>query len=176
MTQIYNDFYKKYYSLRNEVDELSEKLFKLHESNVACKKGCDLCCMDYKVFPIEFFAIKKELEKEGLEIKDETKNPEDCIFLKDHACSIYKYRPFICRTHGLPLVFVNEEDEWELSNCELNFKDFDFEKFTLDNTFEQDKMNSQLFQLNKKFIESYKEEKFVATDLISVRQLQQDLE
>ena len=153
------------------MDKKVDKLFESHKSHVACKKGCDLCCMDYKILPIEFYAIKKELEDGGIKVEDETTKDEECMFLKEHVCSIYKHRPFICRTHGLPLVFMNDNDEWELSACELNFKEFDFEEFTLDNTFEQDRMNSQLFQLNKKFIELFNERQFKETDLIRLKNL-----
>ena len=162
---------EQYYQLRTILDKKIDALFQTHQKNVACNKGCDLCCMDYKIFPIEFFAIKKELDKALIEQNNSSKNPDACIFLKKHECTIYLYRPFICRTHGLPLVFVNEEDEWQLSTCELNFKDFDFGKFTLDNTFEQDKLNSQLYQLNKKFIEALADKKYAETDLISIRNL-----
>ncbi len=171
MDQIFNEFYKKYHSLRNEVDKKVDKLFETHKEHVACKKGCDLCCMDYKILPIEFYAIKNGLEKEGVKIKDNTTKNGECIFLKNHVCTIYKHKPFICRTHGLPLVFVNNNDEWELSTCELNFKEFNFEGFTLDNTLEQDKMNSKLFQLNKRFIAHYSEKSFNETDLISLKNL-----
>jgi uncharacterized protein len=89
----------------------------------------------------------------------EKKNNEDCIFLKVHAYTIYESRPLICRTHGLPLLYTNEDGEWELSNCELNSKDYDFENFSETNTFPQDKFNSKLFLINREFIAELKDGK-----------------
>ena len=66
---------------------------------------------------------------------------------------MYESRPIICRTHGLPLLFMNDE-QWELSACELNFTEFDDEEFKEENTFPQDTFNSKLFMINKRFVES----------------------
>ena len=104
-------------------------------------------------------------------LKTPPKNKDSCVFLQNHICTIYKSRPAICRTHGLPLLFTNDEGEWQLSACELNFTKFNFEKFTLDNTYPQDKYNSQLFLLNRKFIAEYREEHFEEFDLIPLKKL-----
>ena len=93
------------------------------------------------------------------------------VFLKNHRCTIYNSRPIICRTHGLPLLFTNNEAEWELSACELNFQEFDLEKFTSKNTFPQDKFNSKLFLLNKAFINEFDEIKYGEFDLIPIKNL-----
>jgi Fe-S-cluster containining protein len=139
-----------------------------------CKAGCDLCCMDYGILPVEFFAILDELKASKFQKELLKETPEDknsCIFLQKHICTIYKSRPVICRTHGLPLLFTNEDGEWQLSACELNFTQFNFEKFTLDNTYPQDKYNSKLFLLNRDFIAEYKDENFKEFDLIPLKKL-----
>ncbi|WP_299580588.1 YkgJ family cysteine cluster protein [uncultured Sunxiuqinia sp.] len=141
--------FEKYHQLRNQVDQLSEQLSSLHKSHMACKKGCDLCCMDYDVFPIEFEAMKEALQNKQVDVQKSVDG--SCIFLKDHTCQIYEHRPIICRTHGLPLLFMND-DQWELSACELNFTEFDDEEFNTENTFPQDKFNSKLFLLNQAFL------------------------
>ena len=147
---------KKYLKLRSKIDELADKLHAVHKDHMQCKKGCDLCCMDYQIFPVEFESIKQAIQDKPIET---TKSKEgSCIFLKEHVCQIYEHRPIICRTHGLPLLFMND-DQWELSACELNFTEFD--DFSEENTFPQDRFNSQLFMLNKEFIkehQSYKDE------------------
>jgi len=77
----------------------------------------------------------------------------------------------MCRTHGLPLLYANDDGEWELSACELNFTEFDFEDFTMENTFPQDKYNSKLFLLNREFIAEFADKKYSELDLIPMKEL-----
>ncbi|SHE76513.1 Putative zinc-or iron-chelating domain-containing protein [Mariniphaga anaerophila] len=169
-----------YRQLRKEIDNASDKLLKEHAGNMQCKKGCDLCCMDYSILPLEFYSILDELKTRNLNTEElpEEENMEegDCVFLKNHVCAIYESRPMICRTHGLPLLYTNDDDEWELSTCELNFTQFDFEKFTPENTYPQDKFNSELFLLNRKFVAEFKEEiHFGEFDLLPLKKLKSKL-
>lgn len=164
----------KYKQLRDDIDGQCEKLEKEHASHLKCKSGCDLCCMNYNIFPIEFKYILNELKRQQFKMSsksDAKKNRQDCVFLVDHKCSIYNVRPIICRTHGLPLLYTNNEDEWELSTCELNFQDFEFEQFSEKNTFPQDKFNSKLFLLNRDFIAESPEMEYSELDLISLKEL-----
>ncbi len=101
-----------------------------------------------------------------------TEDETACPFLKDHECTIYEHRPLICRTHGLPLLYVNSEtEEWELSACELNFTNFN--NFNEKNTFPQDKFNSRLFLLNEEFIKLPDMQQYQKFDLIPIRKLLQ---
>ncbi len=163
---------ESYLKFREKADQLSYKLEKMHRPHLACKLGCDLCCMDYSIFPLEFYHIANALTERQVKL-DLPVAPKTggCVFLKDHKCTIYEERPVICRTHGLPLLYVNEEEEWELSACELNFTEFDTEDFTTENTFPQDRFNSELFLLNKKFIQNFEEQKYEEFDLIPIRDL-----
>lgn len=163
----------EYRKLRTQIDSEVANLEKTHTEHLKCKSGCDLCCMDYRIFPVEYYSILNEL-KENNPILNELKTdlPKDtCVFLQNHKCSIYGARPIICRTHGLPLLFANDNGEWELSACELNFTQFNFEEFTFDNTFPQDKFNSKLFLLNKKFIKTLSEKSFNEFDLLPLKDL-----
>ncbi|NCB09582.1 MAG: hypothetical protein EOM73_15670 [Bacteroidia bacterium] len=177
MTEDKSLYFNQYKELRNEIDSLSEKLEKEHAPHMKCKCGCDLCCMDYRIFPVEFYSILQELKNRNYTGSDLSKiqDEESCIFLKNHRCQIYESRPVICRTHGLPLLFANEEGEWELSACELNFTDFDLEDFTPENTFPQDKFNSELFMLNKQFIEANPKSGFNEFTLIPIKNLKENL-
>lgn len=174
MTNKSQKYIKEYRSLRNEIDSEVKIIEKEHESHMKCKAGCDLCCMDYGILPIEFFAILEEFKKNDFQKETLTKTPKDkssCVFLQNHVCAIYKSRPVICRTHGLPLLFTNEDGEWQLSACELNFTQFNFEKFNTENTFPQDKYNSRLFLLNRDFIKEFEAENFEEFDLIPLKKL-----
>lgn len=148
-----NKPFNKYLKIRQEVDKFTGKLEKMHRKHLACKKGCDSCCMDFSVLPVEFYYILNELQNKGLKPEiEEPKAGTSCTFLKNHACTIYENRPLICRTHGMPLIYANDDGEFELSACELNFKEFDFDDFNMENTFHQDKYNSKLFMLNREFL------------------------
>lgn len=165
---------EQYFLLQKKIDFYSEKLSKEHKNQMQCKKGCDMCCMDYSIFPVEFYSILYDFRTKNIIPKISVEQKENvCIFLKEGVCSIYQQRPIICRTHGLPLLFMNDNSEWELSACELNFTEFDFGEFSLDNTFPQDKFNSKLFLLNKKFITEFKEEEFSEFDLIPLKKLKE---
>lgn len=162
--------FEKYQRFVAKVDKLTEALSSQHKDHMQCRKGCDLCCMNYRIFPVEYFAILQALNEKPVETQ-ESKNGS-CTFLKDHACQIYAHRPLICRTHGLPLLYLNE-DQWELSACELNFTAFDDEDFSAENTFPQDTFNSELFQINKQFI-SDAELDFSEFDLLEMKDLHMD--
>lgn len=170
------NIFKEYLLIRNEIDTLSKKLESQHKKHMKCKMGCDLCCMDYSVFPIEFHFILNELKKVKQKPElNEKASEEDCIFLTDHSCNIYDVRPVICRTHGLPLLYMSEDGNWELSACELNFTEFDMEEYSEENTFPQDKFNSKLFMLNKAFIQEFKEKNYDQFELIPIKNLKEYL-
>ena len=161
-----------YYHLRNEIDNLCESLEKQHSQHLNCKKGCDLCCMAISVFPIEFYAIKEELDFETLLDLPVAANDENCRFLVDHSCKIYESRPVICRTHGLPLLYMSlEDDEFELSCCELNFTEFDLQDFDEENTYPMDRINSRLYQINKNFVANFDGGRFSEQDRIPLSDL-----
>lgn len=167
-----NKYFKQYVTLRNEIEKHSKKLSVAHSKHMLCKKGCDMCCIDYSIFPIEFHFILNDIKEKKLEFKNLNEVVNNvCIFLKNHVCTLYEQRPIICRTHGLPLLYMNNNSEWELSACELNFTEYDFEKFTLANTLPQDKYNSKLFMLNKEFIVNFQDKKYGEMDLIPIKTL-----
>lgn len=161
--------FDSYLALRNEIDQLADRLANQHHEHMQCKKGCDLCCMEFNILPIEFYYIQHKLKTETPEINTEASD-ESCIFLKNHCCTIYEHRPVICRTHGLPLLYMNSDtEEWELSACELNFTDFD--EFDDENTFPQDKFNSRLFVLNEALLKENPNLQHSKFDLLPTRNL-----
>lgn len=163
----------RYYKLRSEIDALIEELEQIHKPHLSCKRGCDLCCMAFSVFPVEFYAIREELnDKINSGLLPAPKNEEDCRFLKNHNCTIYPSRPILCRTHGLPLLYMNNEGtEWELSHCELNFTDYDTDEFNHENTYPQDTLNSKLYMINRDFVANFTEVKYSETDRIPLSEL-----
>jgi Fe-S-cluster containining protein len=167
-----NIYFKKYKVLLGEIDKHSAKLEDLHKKHLKCKNGCALCCIDFSVFPVEFYFMLNELKEQNVTHEpDRDLSSDTCVFLKNNSCSMYNQRPIMCRTHGLPLLYANDNSEWELSACELNFTEFNFDDFTIENTLPQDKYNSRLFLLNREFIADFKDKKFGEFDLIPLKEL-----
>jgi len=157
-----------YYALRSEIDALSNKLINDHQQHLNCREGCDKCCLNLKLFPVEYHAILTELTPDGIpSIETITGEEDPCTFLKEHLCSIYPSRPIICRTHGLPLLFTNDEGtDMELALCELNFTDALDVEFTVDNTYPEDSFVSRLYLINRNFMKHYKGAEYKGQQLI----------
>jgi uncharacterized protein len=68
---------------------------------IPCHKGCSLCCrLKVSVSTIEAEHIQENLGiKKALVIESKHLFGTPCPFLKSEACSIYKYRPYVCRKH-----------------------------------------------------------------------------
>ncbi len=175
MEQTFNE----YRNFIGQVDAKVEQLTKLHANNMKCGKGCDLCCLDFSVFPVEFYHIRQQIANVtpawSQPMSKSAADDKWCALLENHACSIYPFRPYICRTHGLPLIYLNDEaDELELSFCELNFTAVEDDYFDMDNVWEQDDLNSELFMINKRFLENNPNLKHDEITLIPLRKLMED--
>ena len=93
-----------------KLDKRLEEYFNSQSENVCCKKGCSSCCEkgDYPLSEIEleymmqgYISLDNSTKTQIQEnIKDIQKGGK-CPFLINSVCSIYPYRPIICRTHGL---------------------------------------------------------------------------
>jgi hypothetical protein len=80
-----------------------------HKDRLQCKKGCSDCCVDdMTVFEIEANYIVKNCSQ----VLQESPHPVGaCAFLNAFGvCRIYAYRPYVCRTQGLPLRWLDEVD------------------------------------------------------------------
>ncbi|MBN2844281.1 MAG: YkgJ family cysteine cluster protein [Sedimentisphaerales bacterium] len=148
----------QYLQLRNEIDQLVERLLAIHGSQIVCRPGCCDCCVNLSVFPVEFAVIASEQEGKG----EITFDPEaKCGFLHEGLCRIYESRPIICRTHGMPIVFLDDREEdpaYVVSFCPLNFPDLDEDlEFNSENTLNIDQMNERLFAINQQYTQSQPE-------------------
>jgi hypothetical protein len=92
------------------IDGETRRLHLVHADRLACRRGCSSCCVDdLTVFEVEAAPIRRhhaELLATG------APHPEGaCAFLDaDGACRIYDDRPYVCRTQGLPLRWLDEQD------------------------------------------------------------------
>jgi Fe-S-cluster containining protein len=92
------------------VDVRVRELVRRHTTRLQCKPGCADCCVDeLTVFEVEAERIRyhhPELLAHG-----EPHPPGACAFLApDSRCRIYPQRPYVCRTQGLPLRWLQEDD------------------------------------------------------------------
>ncbi len=160
--------------MRTEIDEACSKLWRLHSNSMQCQSGCSSCCQAFKILPVEYESIKENLKNLSFKINSEAKQGE-CKFLVDNKCQIYEHRPIICRTHGYPLVRLNEElEEYEVSYCPLNFKDYPLENFNSENVFFEDTFNSKLYQLNKDYLIDTSNDDYDAGQLLKLNSLAED--
>lgn len=120
---------EKYREFLKQLDEEVDALFEDQKEFIKCYKGCGSCCNEsyYKICGTEYEFLKeglkklfteeerKAFKKKSFDIIEQRKkfvekNPDkdssdfkyQCVFLIDQVCSIYEYRPLICRTYGLP--------------------------------------------------------------------------
>lgn len=97
--------------------------------NMQCGPGCDACCQqDLELLPSEALALLLALEALPPDERDALASraadgPPPCALLQaDGRCALYGARPLICRTHGLPILYREEESgDQTLSLCHLNF-------------------------------------------------------
>jgi Fe-S-cluster containining protein len=112
--------------LQDEIDRAARALVTVHGSRLRCGRGCSACCLDdLSVCAIEAERIRRahpDLLRNG-----EPHEVGACAFLDhDGACRVYEERPAVCRSQGLPLriLFENECDEIEERRdiCPLNLE------------------------------------------------------
>lgn len=172
-----NHAIEQYRQLRDEVDGISERLSGIHAAWMQCGKGCCGCCQNLSVWPVEFYSILDEIKASGWKVPSFDEQA-DCGFLADGLCSIYPFRPMICRTHGLPLVYWHDETDppgYGVMFCEKNFTDADDIEFTPDNIINMDEINEKLAQANVAFIEDRKELGLEPSSRIELRRLVEEL-
>ena len=110
--------------LHAATSELAEKVARAHGDRLRCRAGCSGCCTDeLSVFEIEadvIVARHQHLLEHG-----EPHREGACAFLDPQGrCRIYDARPYVCRTQGLPLRWIEEDDDGGLVEardiCPLN--------------------------------------------------------
>ncbi len=111
-------------ALHREVDDAVRPLTAALGDRLRCKLGCSDCCVDdLSVFEVEAQRIRSAYPKL---LADGQPHAEGaCAFLDEAgACRVYKARPYVCRTQGLPLRWVQEGEDDEVHEmrdiCTLN--------------------------------------------------------
>ncbi len=97
-------------SIHADVDAVAGRLYLVHAARTACRKGCSSCCVDgLTVFEVEAEPIRR---RHAALLREGTPHAAGaCAFLDEEgACRIYAERPYVCRTQGLPLRWLEERE------------------------------------------------------------------
>jgi uncharacterized protein len=107
-----------------QLAEHTGRLERIHTPRIQCRKGCCVCCVDdITVFEVEAENIRRhhpDLLEHGT-----PHAAGACAFLaQDGSCRIYEHRPYVCRTQGLPLRWIDEDADGQMVEmrniCPLN--------------------------------------------------------
>jgi Fe-S-cluster containining protein len=135
--------------LHDEVDARAAELARRHRERLVCRRGCSGCCVDgITVFEVEADRIRRgaaDLLANG------SPHPAGrCAFLgAEGECRVYAFRPYVCRTQGLPLRWIDEEREAELRDiCELNEAGAPIETLEAEDCWTIGPVEERLAQLN----------------------------
>jgi uncharacterized protein len=110
--------------LHDEVDRAAGALAARHRERLRCGRGCHACCVD----GLRVFAVEAERIRRGHPDLLRSGRPHPagaCAFLGDAGeCRVYADRPYVCRTQGLPLRWLEEGAGGEIQErrdiCPLN--------------------------------------------------------
>lgn len=131
-----------YQTLIAQIEALCAHVKNIHGDSIVCRAGCDECCVNFTIGVGEFAALKGKIL--NLPECSANKDRGSCFFLNNGLCSIYEFRPVICRTHGLPVRFAVDDGSVEYSTCGKN------SPITMNesNTIDIDSINEKLAILN----------------------------
>lgn len=97
--------------LHSVVDELAESVANRNAGRLACRAGCASCCVD----DLTVFAAEADLLMAKFADLFGSEQPHEagaCALLgPDGHCRAYEARPYVCRTQGLPLRWLEEAME-----------------------------------------------------------------
>ena len=121
-------------SYKNFIAKLDSRLkdyFELHSDYVHCKEGCSSCCEegDYPISQPEaeylmqgYIALDNDTKIKVQNNIKLIKKGGACPFLINNKCSVYPYRPIICRVHGL--AYLCKEGTVKLPYCANEGKNY----------------------------------------------------
>ena len=110
--------------LHETVDRRATVLERRHSARLECTRGCSQCCVDeLTVFDVEAERIRRDHRR--LLLEGDPRPEGGCAFLnEDGACRVYESRPYVCRTQGLPLRWLETDVEGQRTEyrdiCPLN--------------------------------------------------------
>ena len=130
-------------------DSIWARVIDAYPNEIACRKGCGICCELQSVNQIEAYVIRAHIRTSSLPAisPSTTKFKNSCPFLHDDACSVYPARPIICRTHGLVLRST-EFLRPQAASCPYNFPSLHPRDIPEELTADIDRITKNLTKLN----------------------------
>jgi hypothetical protein len=116
-----------YRRLVARVDRKVHRIRRKYRVHIACHKGCACGCRNLSILPIEALSLSGALkilpEPVSATIRGRAAAVSfwDCPLLIEGACSLYAFRPIICRTHGYPLL-THYQGQPSIGSCRHNFQ------------------------------------------------------
>jgi hypothetical protein len=96
-------------AMHQDVDDEANVLASRHAARLQCARGCSDCCRD----GLTVFAVEAErIRRNNAQLLDQGSPHAEgaCAFLDgEGACRIYQDRPYVCRTQGLPLRWLDTD-------------------------------------------------------------------
>ncbi|QUV99508.1 YkgJ family cysteine cluster protein [Chloracidobacterium sp. MS 40/45] len=152
-----------YRQLLADIERFAAVLRQRFPASITCRLGCTGCCQQHlTVLPIEAAALREyvarldaptraRLRQQAQAAREQEMAPMPttpavpCPALVDGACAVYPARPVLCRTHGFPLLYLDEDDPTGgiLDVCPLNFTD-DTATITHRDVFDMTVVNTRL--------------------------------
>ena len=165
-----------YRSLLSRVDQLCGEITGRFAEQVTCRAGCSGCCRHLSLFSVEAANLSKAVnalpDEVRLLLAGRIEWPENgpCPLLLEGLCLVYRDRPVICRTHGLPLL-MEVEGARRIDCCPENFKGTG--SLPGGAVINLETLNSTLVAINALFVAEandenfHKDERFTIADIIS---------
>ncbi len=138
------------------IDALCRGIEDSLSGQITCSEGCSSCCTSITIFPVEAAALNAALatlpNEEATTLRRyvaDHAEGERCPLLRNHRCMLYVARPVICRTHGLPILYA-EDNKTTIDCCPHNL--IGSETISGNAVIDLDRVNSLLVAVNALFI------------------------
>lgn len=121
----------EYTKYLKRLDLILAEYFTKHAEYICCKAGCSNCCKkgDYPMSQIEleylmqgYINAPDDVKQQIQKNVDEMQKGEACPFLINDLCSVYEYRPIVCRIHGL--AYLINKTTMKLPECANEGKNY----------------------------------------------------
>ena len=140
-----------YRRLVTRVDRMVRRIRRKYRAVIACRKGCACGCRNLSILPIEALSLCGALQDLPHSVIATIRRRAaavsfwECPLLRKGACSLYAFRPIICRTHGYPLL-THYRGQSSIGYCRHNFKNMP--SIPADAVIDLEKINGSLRVIN----------------------------
>lgn len=148
-----------YHSLVAKVDDLCRGIEDRLGGAITCHAGCSSCCLPISVFPVEAAAMIEAAGRLPLAELQQLKQylvqwvaGDVCPLLADGRCLLYQARPIICRTHGLPILLV-EDGGRRVDVCPRNCQGLDH--LPGEAVLDLERLNTMLVAVNTLYLREF---------------------